>query len=233
MGLQQNILVVDGKPFDHYFLCHYKPYSSGVDRLSRSLIRFKNNYSIDVQAWIDCSVQELKAILLSENFTIVRALHSYEKEVIESNLPLDHLCMALSSHTGSVYEPGLLTKKKTTQSLKSLSATEREDVMRDLYSFTKDSVIKSLLIVDDIFTRGTTLAAIVRAIRAVTDCEIILYTLATTNRNDILNNTQALHTSSYRWHTQSGWSSVQEAAQDYLSDEQLRGLILSDFDKAL
>ena len=60
---------------DHFYLCHYRPKNAGEqDRLSQSLLRFKNGMEPDVRAWIECSVAELEKKFINSGAAVMRAL---------------------------------------------------------------------------------------------------------------------------------------------------------------
>lgn len=227
MALQERTFLCDGETYPHYYLCNYKPYSEGADKLSYSLIRFKKGEHVDVQAWTDCAVAALKSLAISSKPVVLRALHSHETKLTNaSGTALDNLARAISAALGGTYRPHLL-QKKAHQPLKGLNLEERIRVIEHLYTFRAIGVIQSIILVDDIFTSGTTMTAIVRSIRKKLSCPIILFTLAATDR--AFNPIPSLSGIGYSWKPQQGWIQVQEPAEFYSSVQDLKNMIDADF----
>lgn len=228
MALQQRDFVLDGYNFTHHYLCNYKPYFEGVDRLSYSLIRFKKSETIDVRAWTDCSVEALKRIHFRTSTAVLRSLHSSEEKVGAGlTSPLDILGLAIASAIDGQYLPHLLRKNKVIPPLKGLKLEAREKLMKNLYDFEKEGTISSILIVDDIFTSGTTMAAIIRAIRKKLSCPILLFTLKATDQAS--NKGSTLSGVAYSWKPEKGWTQVQEPDESYHHVADLKKLIEADF----
>lgn len=228
MALQHRSLVCDEEIFNHYFLCNYKPYKVGVNNLSHSLIRFKHWEPIDVQAWSDCASDELHTIPFSSNTVVLRALSNDETKVQHNAVtPMDKLGYSISGRIGGRYRPYLLRKRNPHPPLKSLTLQERIQIMEDLYFFQIRGTIGSILLVDDIFTSGTTMTAIIRAIRKKSICPISLFTLAVTD--SMHNEGTSLTGASYAWKPSSGWIHLLEPDELYFTLEGLKHLINNDF----
>ncbi len=99
--------------------------------------------------------------------------------------------------------------------------------MDDIYSFQIRGVIGSLLLVDDIFTSGTTMTTIIRAIRKKTTCTISLFTLAATE--SMHNEGVSLTGVSYEWKPSSGWIHLREPDEPYFTLEKLKRMINDGF----
>jgi hypoxanthine phosphoribosyltransferase len=232
MGLQSQDLEFDSETVKHYYLCNYKPKSQGWDNLSESLLHFKNGWSVDVEAWTECSLSELEKVSLEKPSLVLRALTSDEMSVSPlSDKPLDLLGRKMADQFNIRYKPNLLIKSRLTKKLKFLSASEREDEMVNVYSIEKPNFIKgfnSIVILDDILTSGATIHSIVKAIRMVRrSCKIYVFTLALTNRNAILN--QVIHLSgyAYEWEDKTGWTVAEDG--DYATQlNNLKTTILKD-----
>jgi hypothetical protein len=228
MALQQRSFVCDGEVYPHYYLCNYVPFATGSDKLSYSLIRFKRGEQIDMQAWTDCATDEIQKMVFPSKSIVLRALASHELRVqYVSSSPLDKLAFSVSSSIGARYRPYLLRKRKTHQPLKSLHLQDRIQTMGNLYTFQLKGLIGSILLLDDIFTSGATMTAIIRSIRKKIACPIVLFTLATT---DLVSNTGAsLSGVGYSWNPMQGWLMAQEPPEFYYRVEHLKNLIEADF----
>lgn len=88
------------------------------------------------------------------------------------------LCRAISEKTGlPVLEQGLRRKKDTApQSL--LSVEERKENLRDVFEAAMDMEGKRILLVDDIFTTGTTCSECARALYRAGAAEVCVFCLA-------------------------------------------------------
>jgi hypothetical protein len=228
--LQSDYIEVDGERILHYYLCHYKPMSSGFDRLSKSLIRFKNGSLIDLKAWTSCVIESLPATLLSKPI-IVRALGSLEIDIVGNYSPLDHIGKRLAAHLQGYYLPSLLSKRTITPAAKTLTRREREEVFTNLYSFEgTDFPSTTILVLDDIVTTGMTLRAIIRSIRKILPTiSIISYTLASTEWHSQLNARIDLQSGQYQWKDQLGWSIVNEDVPANIAIQELRASIQNNF----
>ncbi len=126
MILQERNFLCDGETYPHYYLCNYKPYREGIDKLSYSLIRFKKGERVDIQAWTACSAEGLRRIDITSNPVTLRALHSHETKVTKaSDTSLDNLARAIATATRGRYMPQLL-QKSVHVPLKGMDLEERE-----------------------------------------------------------------------------------------------------------
>lgn len=228
--LQSDYIEVNGERILHYYLCHYKPTSSGFDRLSKSLIRFKNGNLIDLKAWTSCVIESFPTPILSKP-VIVRALGSQETDIVSNYSPLDHLGKRLAEHLHGYYLPALLSKRQLTPPAKTLSRSNREEMFTDLYSFEgTDFPGGNILILDDIVTTGITLRAIIRSIRKrLPTLAITSLTLASTDWYSQLNTGISLHSTQYEWRHQLGWSVVEEEMPAHAAIQKLKESIQCNF----
>jgi predicted amidophosphoribosyltransferase len=205
--LQSDYIEATGERIPHYYLCHYKPLSSGFDLLSKSLIGFKNRNPIDLEAWTSCAVESLSHLSLSHPL-ILRALHSQETQVSDYSSSLDHLGISLTDSLSWPYLPSSLTKSHTTLPLKQLSRVKREKELIDVYSFTPPNLsFESILLIDDIITTGITIGAIVRSVRKIRPhVPIVSFTLASTDSMSRLNDVLPLKSATYSWSEEVGWN---------------------------
>lgn len=228
--LQSDYIEADGERITHYYLCHYKPWSAGFDRLSRSLIRFKNGSQIDLRAWTSCVIENLPSTLSAQP-VIVRALSSNETDIVSNHCALDHVGEKLAKHMHGYYLPTLLSKRTITPPAKTLSRSGREEVFNDLYVFDgTDFAATHILILDDIVTTGFTLRAIIRSIRKTySTLAITTLTLASTDANSRLNDGIDLRSGEYHWKDHQGWSIVEEELPATVAVQKLKESIQCNF----
>lgn len=185
MALQTKNLLCSAGKFEHYYLCHYRPKSSGSDELSKSILEFKNGHKVHVSVWVDCAVSELSKTLIKEGAVIIRALGHREKTAA-GKTSLDSLGKKLAETFHVQYLPSLLTKPSTPK-LTMLKRHERAEALSNRYSFSGNG-FKEILIIDDILTTGATMCSIANAIRTISNsCPIKIFTLAATDNNSSLN----------------------------------------------
>lgn len=230
MGLQQRHIETN-ETIRHYFLCNYIAKSKGVDKLSKSLLGFKSGLYPHKQAWIDCSIAELKEQLLLQGALILRALGSDEQSISANQKPLDELGERLATVVDGTYAPALLTKSKVVPRMKGLSRTAREQELNGVYVFqTTEETYSEILVLDDILTTGTTLTSIIKAIRvALPSTPITLFTLAFTDYHEHPNADVTLIGNAYAWEKDNGWTVAAEYPELYTpSIDSLKRQILSD-----
>ena len=232
MGLQQQRLSYDQSHFaDHYYLCNYRPKSSGADRLSSSLLRFKNALPQDIYAWIDCALHELEMLAMPANSLVIRVLHSNETGVRkESNTALDQLGRAVAKKLGIHWMPELICKSRVTRKVKYLSLKERRAELKNVYALSSeyfDFDKRTVLLIDDILTTGTTVISIIRLIREYFPGSAFkVFTLARSAYDPLYNSRVQLSGEHYLWHQQS-WVAA-EGEPGYGSYEKIKECILND-----
>lgn len=136
MPLHRKTIQIGNASHPHYYLCHYRPKSTGRDTLSRSLLKFKLGQQPDLSGWIDCSLYALAGAgtPILPHTTIIRALHHEETAVPgDSPASLDRLGRALAALSQSVYQPSLLRKSRTTREIKGFTREQRVIELQDLY----------------------------------------------------------------------------------------------------
>lgn len=247
MGLQQSFLMHKGHRYPHYYLCNYLPVSAGPDRISYSLLKFKQGRQPDLSAWLDCSVEILGGSppsviapgysqsyphdqpVVPPGAILVRALHHQETTVAEGKLTsLDRLGSALAVHFQCFYHPGLLCKSQNAREMKGLSQNQREQELKGLYyldavyyttiitpiimespHFIKES--PHFLVIDDIFTTGTTVKMIIGALTSYFPLSTVcIFTLAKADYDANLNKTTRLSGKHYRMDEGMDWSVAEE-----------------------
>ena len=229
MGLQLHHIEFQTENFPHYYLCNYQPRYAGNDELSKSLLRFKMCNKVDVEAWTECAIQELKKVKFKSDLLIIRAAGSHETTLsYEHHTALDWLGKKLADNFGGNYFPDVLSKSQKTRSIKTLSRIEREIELSNVYSFRKGISCDEVLILDDILTTGTTVKEIIRAIKnSGLRCPVKVFTLADTNHQAILNYNIELTGTSFTW-KQEEWQRVAETDEYYNEYNILKTKILKD-----
>lgn len=233
MALNKDIFkIYSNLSIPHYYLCNYKPYYLGADKLSKSLLNFKSLSEPDLKAWVNCAVEEFyKTVTLNDPIVIIRALGSNETFATESNSGLDFLGVKLSDRLKGFWRPEILIKQSTTPQ-KRLKLKEREKNLRDAYSVqipANELDNTSVIILDDILTTGTTLLAIADAItRHSPKSKIFGFTLAKTDHEAVANKNIRLHSDEYNWENEAGWLVAEEDVNYCNNYEDLVRMILDD-----
>jgi hypothetical protein len=171
MKLQMSIIFFQYKVYRHYYLCQYLPLTSGVDTVSRSLLKFKRGAQPDRDNWLNRAVAALGDILptLPADTIIIRALHHNETSPASLNshlIPIDYpdvrkspltpinqpaairpssldlLGQALSARSGFPYLPALLKTHHPTALNQGLTRNQRESELRDIYYFNSAALTK-------------------------------------------------------------------------------------------
>jgi hypothetical protein len=188
-------------------LCNYKPKrSDGHDRLSQSLLNFKNGVEPDVRAWIECSISELKGVFLNSGAAVVRALDHAETSATDSSL-LQKLCDRIVKDLGLKSSCSALTKKISTKKLSLLSRRNRIEEISGIYIANRNRLNSDrIIVVDDIFTTGVTMSTIIGAIKqASPSASIKVFTFAFCEHFSDLNESLTFQGASYDWAQQGGW----------------------------
>lgn len=168
------------RELNKYFLGYYRHDKDGV---KNKVISFKEGETETVDQWINIIAHH--ASHFPEIDYIVRALGHNELHAVESSL--DKVGLLLEDHIQSAsYIPELLLKKSTNEKLTSMSAINRKNTISKKYylndkheHFSKKK--KSFLIIDDVYTTGSTVKEISRAIReAIPNSVIYVFTLVQT-----------------------------------------------------
>jgi len=140
MTLRHQLLMFDDQAVDHFYLCHYRKLSAGADALSKSLLRFKSGWPLDVSAWTSCGAEAMRSTDWPVNTLFVRALNSTEYRT-QLDTPLDILGKNLADAIHGTYEPSALRKTRLTRELKYLSKSERKLALHEVYELN-EAVVK-------------------------------------------------------------------------------------------
>jgi len=154
-----------GRTCPHIYLCYYFPVETGPDALSRSLIRFKYGISPDTGIWIECALAALKR--LPRGTMILRALHHDERDPGIECTSLDALGREIALVCDGIYCPTLLGKRQVTVPFRDLHSKRlRVDELKGVYYIRGTVAADRILLIDDIVTTGTTVAAILKVLNA-------------------------------------------------------------------
>lgn len=165
---------------NNLFLGYYR---HDKDYVKNKVLKFKDGDENTINQWLSVIKQHIN--LFPSIDYIVRALGHKEINAIESSL--DNVGKLIEeSIPYSKYLPNLLSKKNTNQKLTTMTAIDRKNTLSKQYilnenhnDFSKQK--KSFLIIDDVYTTGSTTKEITRAIREVLPNSIIyIFTLVQT-----------------------------------------------------
>lgn len=233
MGLQMSKIEYWPRRYvEHYYLCNYRPLHTGSDKLSHSLLRFKNALGFDLKAWIDCTVGELRQLDIPDDVIVIRALGSQETGIDRhANTALDQLGRAMADVLNLRWMPWLIGKSGPTRPLKSLAAKERRAELSHAYCLAGsyfDLNDKRLLLIDDILTTGITITSIIRLVKqSFPRARFKVFTLAKSDYQSRLNRALRLSGPTYQWKQSGGWR-VAEPASEYNGYAGLVACILKD-----
>lgn len=88
------------------------------------------------------------------------------------------LSKELSKLTGIPTDNNLIKRVKKTNPLKDLSKEERQNHLKSAFKvYDNDVKLKTIVIIDDIYTTGSTIDAMARAIKRVMSCDIYFLTI--------------------------------------------------------
>jgi len=198
MKLQESIIFFQKHRYRHYYLCHYLPLCSGIDTVSRSLLKFKRGAQPDLGNWIDRTLHAFRetGVILPPDSLIIRALrHKETLPISDPPSSLDRLGQALSAQLNTAYHPHLLYKTRSTLINQGLTRRQRTTELRDVYQVDPATLIsptaapvpatatpKSILLIDDILTTGATILSILQTlVNAFPNCTVTVFTLAKTH----------------------------------------------------
>nr|MBB6234924.1 putative amidophosphoribosyltransferase [Mucilaginibacter sp. FT3.2] len=154
--------------FQLYHLCYYFSTQSYWDDDRKQVLEFKNNKENTIRRFISQSIISLLPRQMSRDLLIIRALSSNELVADTSGeRSLDRLGNSLAATFGCEYLPRIVYKRKTTKPVKSLTLTDRQKMLSDVYEVNSNGIDlnrRMILIIDDVVTTGVTSCAIISAI---------------------------------------------------------------------
>ena len=92
----------------------------------------------------------------------------------------DRLCCVLADKTGIAYVPHLLERRVHTKPQSNLTAKQRRDNLKDVFALAEGQTVeeKHILLVDDIFTTGTTMKECTRVLLRGGAAEVRVFCLS-------------------------------------------------------
>ncbi len=239
MGLQQTSICYDRDlTYRHYFLCNYLPGSAGRDSFSESLLKFKRGQHPDLEAWIDCSLEESARIPIGRETVILRPLHHMET-TIDPMRPasLDLLGDAMAERFGCLYRPTLLSRSGNMPEIKWLGREQRISALRGAYRLTGElpgGTGTQWLVLDDIVTTGATMNAVMESLMArlspFEKPSLLAFSLAKAGYDPSLNLFNRLQGRNYQLEQGASWL-AEEGPAGYIPEysvQTLKNWILQD-----
>jgi len=164
-------LVMPYKAVDHgddrnVYLLEYVPANRGGGAYNEKVWRFKSGDKLEVAIQKRAFVESVRERGVKFDL-VVRALNSREMSAVSS--PLDEIGAELESLLGYAYHPEILYKTRPVSNLKYMNLRERQQAVKGVYVACSDEDWnnRNILIIDDVYTSGTTSREITRAIRTV------------------------------------------------------------------
>ncbi len=158
-------------------------YRHDKDNIKNKVLKFKDGDKETIDKWLSVIKQHID--LFPDIDYIVRALG--HKETTANDSSLDNVGRLLEEEIVSAkYLPDLLSKKNTNNKLTTMNAIDRKNTLSKQYFLNKNHIDFSkqknaFLIIDDVYTTGSTTKEITRAIREVSPNSIIyIFTLVQT-----------------------------------------------------
>jgi ATP-dependent DNA helicase RecQ len=165
---------------NNLFLGYYR---HDKDYVKNKVLKFKDGDENTINQWLSVIKQHIN--LFPSIDYILRALGHKEINAIKSSL--DNVGKLIEeSIPYSKYLPDLLSKKSTNNKLTTMNAIDRKNTLSKQYFFNENhkefsKQKKSFLIIDDVYTTGSTIKEITRAIREISPNSIIyVFTLVQT-----------------------------------------------------
>jgi hypothetical protein len=183
-----------------WHLVYYIPRNNDPTHFSKYVLDFKNGDLDSVSSWSNWIIEEfqnlLKSIGRNPGFSCIIKAHGSSELINNCSKPLNKIGMDLMYHFGWNYQPSLLKKTRVTNPLHTLgSRNSRENEISGSYkvdfedlvlnsAYLQDLNYENVLIIDDVFTTGSTTSEILRALREKwPDARYHLLCLAKTIRN--------------------------------------------------
>lgn len=158
-------------------------YRHDKDNVKNKVLKFKDGDRETIDKWLSVIKQHID--LFPDIDYIVRALG--HKETTANDSSLDNVGRLLEEEIVSAkYLPDLLSKKNANNKLTTMNAIDRKNTLSKQYFLNKNHIDFSkqknaFLIIDDVYTTGSTTKEITRAIREVSPNSIIyIFTLVQT-----------------------------------------------------
>lgn len=177
-----------GKSAPLHYLCGYIPGRFGDDALSSRILAFKSGRNAAVlNMWQEFAIEAFREFDIGPDDIIIRALSHRETcstSVSEERNPLAKLARGIAGNFDCAYLPELIHKRKATRRLVGLSRDNRWKEAGNSYTVDKallPASPRSVWLVDDVITTGSTARAIWKALLGVMpNVDFNVFTLART-----------------------------------------------------
>nr|WP_294991483.1 phosphoribosyltransferase family protein [uncultured Sediminibacterium sp.] len=172
-------------PMERVWHLYYYFKKDSPDYLTHQLMDFKGDKASQIAAFPEAAAEAFSEMNIQFDY-VLRVLGSDEVSATKGNR-VRNIAIAIKNAVGAEYQPTLLTKKRKTRSLKTLNLAQRQAELEDVYvlSTAIDLNGKSVLLVDDISTTGTSLEVISKLIKATfPECLVYGFMLAKTSNPD-------------------------------------------------
>lgn len=160
-----------------YFGYYFRYGDGNSDYLSHQIMDFKANHVDQVSAFSRLA-GELFADEGIQFDYVMRILSSKETTATQAN-QVRHIAIAITKATGAQYIPMTVKKNRETRSLKGMGLAGRRQELDGVYEINSpiDLDGKSVLVVDDVTTTGTSFEAIARTLKEAYP-DVLLYGFA-------------------------------------------------------
>lgn len=166
----------------HHIAYYHVSRAGYQDRISRSIIDFKEGKDPQQSRWISLATSLLERAVQPD--LIVRRLAPEETKA-EKVTSLDLLCESIADSCECEFDRRRLSKVRVTNTLNDLAGrAARKKELEDVYTFDANGLAEDLkiLVVDDITITGSTLEAITCAIkRELPEAEVSCFVLGRTD----------------------------------------------------
>ena len=152
------------------------------DAMRKSIYRFKYNHQKEYASYYGRVIADiLGRKIKSYNADALIPVPMYKaKERKRGFNQANLLAKELSRHVNIPVRNDIVVRKRSTQMMRSLGAAERENNIKNAFKLRSDSVkLKNVIIVDDIYTTGSTIDAVASVLRQAGVQNIYFVALAT------------------------------------------------------
>lgn len=163
----------------HYFIQGMSVFDYGS--VSDSLFRFKNKGRREYAKFYAYEILKARGMWLkSINPDALIPVPIHQSKLLSRGYnQAELISKEISKITKIPTLTDIVIRCKKTNPLKSLSLTERQNNIKNAFKVSENAVkLKTIVIIDDIYTTGTTIDEISRVIKARYDCKIYFLTLA-------------------------------------------------------
>lgn len=168
----------DCKNRKHYFVKGVSIFDYGS--IADSLYRFKNRSRAEYASFYAKEIYENKKDfinLVSPDYFVPVPIHKHKLSTRGYN-QAELISKELTKLTGIPTNTGLIQRAKNTSPLKNMALSERQNNLNKAFNIgVNDVKLKTIIIIDDIYTTGSTIDEISKTIQSRFDCEIYFITV--------------------------------------------------------